>query len=109
MGFPATCFPFQKVQGLSWFILTLFWLREKLRENRWFCNSSSHDSTRGGENPGESGLLLLFVITLCELSRESELPAKGTTVHSRWESLEEKIFLGYPGGREICIDARPYL
>lgn len=59
--------------------------------------------------PGELGLLLLFVITLCELSRESDLPAKGTTVRSRWESLEEKIFLGCPGGREICIDARPYL
>lgn len=59
--------------------------------------------------PRESGLLLLFVITLCELSGESELPAKSTTVHSRWESLEEKVFVGYPGGRENCIDARPCL
>lgn len=105
----ATCFLF-KSSGtfLIYSYFVLGW--EKLRENRWFCNSSSHDSDTWWREFRVSRVCYsFFVITLCELSGESELPAKSTTVHSRWESLEEKIFLGYPGGREICIDARPYL
>ncbi len=60
MGFPKRLASFSKVQGLSWFILTLFWVERNSEKTDGSAIPQPMIRHVVERIPGESGLLLLF-------------------------------------------------